>query len=162
MKKLFFVLLIVFLFLFENKTICQEYRLGLGFRGGINSGISGKMFVYKGDKMFGAFEAIVGMHYKYKGYSATVLYELQHEIHIKSMRYATLYYFVGIGLHGGMHYNDANKLSPGTGADAIAGLEYIFADFPVSIGLDIRPYLDLYKDRKFFPDAAVTIRWVLK
>jgi hypothetical protein len=65
-----------------------------------------------------------------------------------------LYFQYGFGAHIGYRYTDRYKVlnrtyqltdyrfSPLLGIDGMAGFEYRFPDFPVIVGVDIRPYFE--------------------
>lgn len=162
--------LLVLGLLFSIASYSQEYKYGIGARFGSSNGISLKGFVQAYDDKYLAFEAIVGR--RYEGYSFTGLFEFQKEIHIQRMRYSALYYYAGIGPHVGSYgldseFTDRNNKSYNAsvlnfGADAVLGLEYVFADFPISLGADFRPYYDVLNPGPHYFDAGITLRFVIK
>jgi hypothetical protein len=47
------------------------------------------------------------------------------------------------------------------GIDGIIGLEYVFRDIPINIGLDWKPALNIIGNTSFWPDkGAVSIRYI--
>lgn len=166
MKKILLVLGL----LFSLNIYSQEYKYGVGARVGSSNGISLKAFVQALDDKYLAFEAIGGI--RYGGYNFVGLFEFQKEIHIQKMRYAALYYYAGIGPHIGTYglgsgYQNRdkevyNKSVLNFGADAVLGLEYVFADLPISLGADFRPYYDVLNPGPHYFDAGITLRFVIK
>jgi hypothetical protein len=49
------------------------------------------------------------------------------------------------------------------GADGLAGLEYIFYEVPISVGVEVKPYLELFGhddfDAQLF-DFAFTVKYL--
>jgi hypothetical protein len=85
-----------------------------------------------------------------------------------------LVFFYGAGVHVGFEtwkeprYNNNlvwydSRSSVIAGLDALAGLEYVFYEAPVSIGLEAKPYFDLF-GRKVFDlqlfDFAFTVKYL--
>ncbi len=167
MKKLY---IIFFTIILSTNLYSQEYKYGFGARLGFSNGLSAKAFVYADESKYMAVEGIIGV--RFGGYNFTGLFQVQKEFHIAGMRYATLYYYAGFGGHLGSYdpilyerahllpYSGANILS--VGADGVAGLEYVFADFPVTVGIDFRPYIDLINPSVNFFDAGLTLRYCIK
>jgi hypothetical protein len=154
----------------------HSYRTGIGLRLGYESGLTIKHFI-SGN---GALEGILSRGWRYGGLRITGLYEFQ-----KGFANAKgLEWFAGIGAHIGFfdggyygyrHYGEGYYDKNGNwhptgyrdryttvGIDGILGLEYIFAEVPFSVSLDIKPYFDLIGRGDHFGDAALSIRYVIK
>lgn len=160
----------------ENES---SYKTGLGIRLGYESGITLKHFF----KSNHAFEGILSRGWGYGGLRITGLYEFQKGFPgVQGFNW-----FAGIGGHigtyNGNYYGYGHHYSYGygyydkhgkwhstgyrdnytsIGIDFILGLEYQFADFPLTVGLDIKPYFDLYGPSPHYVDGALSIRYILK
>lgn len=165
MKKVIFLFLV---FSINFSAFSQEYKWAFGARIGSSIGISGKAFLSASDTKFTAAELILGR--RYGGNNVTGLFEFQKELHISGMRYATLYYYAGAGGHLGSYKalkysNRQNVLYSqnvlALGVDGVLGLEYVFADFPVSVGVDVRPFFDFVNPGYNFFDAGFTLRYCI-
>lgn len=147
------------------------YNTGIGIRfGGWESGLTVKHFLPSG----AALEGILSSGWHYSGTRLTGLYEIQ-----KSISGASgLYWFYGFGGHVGL-YNERYWYSgdckdgkyeykgmwyncDGTratvGIDGIIGLEYFFGEIPFTIGIDIKPSIDLVGWGSRFGDSAFSLR----
>lgn len=171
MKRIFTLLVIAMLAMTVN---AQNYNTGLGFRlGGINSGISIKHFTGSST----ALEGIVG--FARHSFTFTGLYE-KHQ----SFPNATgLQWYYGGGAHVGFftnnynygyyyyYKNKGNKVLVYTdnvytstmylGADFILGLEYKFTGAPITVGLDVKPQIDLIPGFYGYFDGALSFRFTL-
>ena len=157
----------------------QSYRTGLGLRLGYESGLTIKHFVNAN----GAIEGILSRGWGYGGFRITGLYEFQKAF----ANGKGLQWYAGIGAHIGFYngnyygykyygyygegYYDKNGNWHPTGyrdhyttvgIDGILGLEYVFADVPLSLSLDIKPYFDIIGRGDRFGDGALSIRYVIK
>ena len=165
MKKYLFISAFLLIVSF---SFSQEYKLGIGARAGYSNGLTAKYLFYHDESKYMGVEALAGQ--RDGGTLFTGLWNLQKEYHIKGMRYATLYYYFGIGGHLGQYgasstfaiNNGYNKQISTIGVDGTVGLEYVFADFPISLGIDIRPYYDLINPGKNYYDLGATLRYVFK
>lgn len=166
MKKLF----VLFALLTATMTLkAQEYQTGLGLRlGGINRGITVKHFLGGTS----AIEGIVG--FARHSISITGLFE-------KHQPFPTapgLSWYYGGGAHigsmsgdytyGYYHSNkdkyDYHENYDNTfymGVDFIIGLEYKFKDVPISLGLDVKPQIDIVPGFYTYFDGALSIRFTL-
>jgi hypothetical protein len=150
------------------------YKTGIGLRFGPEAGLTLKHFLNKN-----AVEVILSSGWGYGGFRLTGLYE----VHKPFPSVKGLDWFFGGGAHVGTYsgryygysaynggYHDKNgKWHPDyrsrymtLGIDGILGLEYLFEDFPITIGLDIKPYIDLIGWGNHFADGAFTIRYAIK
>jgi len=85
-----------------------------------------------------------------------------------------LVFFYGFGIHAGYESWDvahwdydtrwySTRTSPIAGLDGLAGVEYVFYEIPLSLGLEVKPYFDVF-GRKTFDmqlfDFAFTIKYL--
>lgn len=129
----------------------QDYKTGIGLRGGTSWGLTLKHFV--GQKA--AFEGIL---YGYgDGFHVAGLYE----IHNTAFDVEHLKWYYGFGAHlGSLNGADDNNNFV-LGIDGVLGIEYSFSEAPISIGLDWNPYFNLVGDTNFYPQSgALSIRYI--
>lgn len=120
----------LFLCLLPEKATAQPYRSAVGIRGGYSSGFTFKYFVERD------FALDVQAVYNEHGFQFHGLYDYQFSPYNRER----LYYYAGAGAYGG-NWQDELAL----GLAAAAGAEFAFWSAPVSIGLEWRPNLNLYK-----------------
>lgn len=147
--------------------LAQNYKTGIGLRGGYVSGLTLKHFVNSNS----AVEGIVSP--RWGGVLVTGLYER----HATAFQVQQLQYYGGIGAHLGFwghdnhhdhhpwfdddhhHHDDQHVIF---GADFILGLEYSFQEIPFSIGIDWKPGLNLVGHQGFwFSDVAFNLRFLI-
>jgi len=155
MKKLVLVLLLaVFVLSFVN---AQDYRTGVGLRGGTYNGLTIKHFL--GERT--AVEGLLST--RWGGFEITGLYE----IHNPAFEVDRLKWYYGLGGHIGFY--NGNKTNWGTygtsytviGVDGILGLEYSFTEFPINVGIDWKPAFNFVGYSRFFGDGgAFSIRYI--
>lgn len=171
MKKFILIFTLLIAVLVTNG---QDYKTGLGFRlGGINTGISVKHFTGSTT----ALEGIVG--FARHSFVVTGLYEK----HQSFPNAAGLKWFYGIGGHAGFFTGDytygyyyyykykGNKVIGVTdntytstlyiGGDVILGIEYKFPKTPITLGLDVKPQIDIVPGFYGYFDGAFTFRFTL-
>jgi hypothetical protein len=167
MKKYILSTLFVLFFITIN---AQPYATGIGIRfGGISSGITVKHFTNTNT----ALEGIVG----FGGHSLilTGLFEKHQEFPTAP----GLFWYYGGGVHLGFvnsdysyydyyykrHKHDGHEdlydSNVFFGADFILGLEYKFKDTPISLGLDIKPNVDIVPGFYGYWEGAFTFRFTL-
>lgn len=147
----------------------QEYRQQIGLRGGVSSGISYKLFKSE----LKAMEGIIS--YRDRGIQLTALIETYRPVYLKHTD--RVYFFSGMGAHIGyaQWYTDrilddpifrrnylGEHFSPVLGLDAIMGFEYRFLRIPFVIGLDYKPYFELFGPNFFslnLLDFGITIKY---
>ena len=129
----------------------QDYRNGIGIRGGYNNwGLTFKHFVSEKN----AFEGI--LYAAPHGFNVTGLYE----IHNEAFEVDNLNWYFGFGAHLGS-YDEGDDQSVVLGADGILGIEYSFTEAPINIGLDWNPYFNIIGDPGFKPAGfAISIRYI--
>ncbi len=157
MRKLFITCIAV---LFIAVAVdAQDYRTGIGFRGGYYNGLTVKHFLAS-EK---AVEGLLVMP-PWGGFLLTGLYE----IHGPAFNVSGLNYYYGVGGHlgqwrgktGEKHYN-ADKNYTVLGIDGILGIEYNFGELPFNVSLDFKPALNLTGGYLYYPDEfALSIRYV--
>jgi hypothetical protein len=150
------------------------YKTGIGLRGGWEGGLTVKHFI-KSDR---ALEGILSRGWGYRGARITGLYE----IHKPFPNAGVLDWFYGIGAHVGFYdddYYDRDCKDGGyynkdgkwkgcrdrymvLGIDGILGLEYQFTEIPFTIGVDIKPFIDIVGWGDHFGDGAFSIRYTFK
>ena len=155
----------VSLFLFPVlSTQAQNYRSpfqnAIGLRAGIYPGASYKQFLRSNNSL-----EFLGQT-RFEGILVTGLYEWNYHLFDDPR----INGFLGAGAHlasygsgkfedrSGVPYQD-NVLN--FGIDGIAGIEYVFEDAPITIGFDIKPFIDIVNPGSDYVDAAVTIRYIL-
>ncbi len=160
------------------------YSTGIGLRGGgYSSGLTVKHFL--SGKNGVAIEGLLTTEYKAKGARLTVLGEK----HIGIADAKGLQFYYGAGFHAGAYqgryyfaddryyYNGRNgdvyfiKSKSGSyyydentylaiGADLILGLEYKLPDLPFVVGVDYKPFFEVFHGYTgFYNDAAVSLRF---
>ncbi|TGE25767.1 hypothetical protein E5K00_11415 [Hymenobacter aquaticus] len=157
------------------------YSTGIGLRGGgYSSGLTIKHFM--SGKNGVALEALVTTEYKARGARLTLLGEKHKALaDVKGLQF---YYGAGfhLGAYQGRYYfEDARYYRYGRkkkdvyvlydyryddatyvafGADLILGLEYKMEDLPFVVGVDYKPYFEVFHGYTgFYNDAAVSLRY---
>jgi hypothetical protein len=137
------------------------YKTGIGFRGGIASGLTVKHFI----KSDAAIEGILSTSFRHRGTVITVLYEK----HAQAFNAKGLQWYYGLGGHVGFHegrhyykhghdhYYDDHVVA--LGIDGVLGLEYYIRDIPFTIGADIKPYINIPSGGGYW-DSALHVRYV--
>lgn len=124
----------------------NSYKTGIGLRAGGTSGLTFKQFV--GNRH--AIEAIVGLWHH--GVSATALYEH----HTNAFNVDGLNWLYGIGAHvsyqtGDQYFYHTSRNGTviiyephvfGIGVDGIFGMEFKIPNAPISVSLDMKPYME--------------------
>lgn len=134
----------------------QEYKTGIGLRGGFSSGLTIKHF--KNQKA--AFEGLLTT--RWQGFGITGLYE----IHNRAFEVDHLNWYYGGGAHiGFFNGNYAYWGANGTeytviGIDGILGLEYTFSEIPINLGIDWKPALNLVGYSGFWSEGGISVRYV--
>lgn len=151
------------------------YKTGIGLRLGYESGITFKHFI----KEHRALEGILTRGWGYGGGRITGLYEIHKPLpgapgfdwffgfgaHIGSFdgRYYGYY-----GYYNGGYYDKHGKWHPtgyrdyylSVGIDGILGIEYQLAEIPLTLGIDIKPWIDFYGRGSHFGDGGLSIRYI--
>ena len=155
MKKL--LLAAIFMICIVAIGNAQNYKTGIGARGGVSNGLTIKHFF--GQKAAG--ELILSS--RWKGFNITGLYEVHHQaFDINSLKW---YYGLGghVGFWNGKNVNwvKDNYDYTVTGINGVLGLEFSFKEIPVNISIDWLPTLNLSGYKGFWGDGgAVSIRYI--
>jgi hypothetical protein len=156
MKKL--VIFFALCLLLTVSVYSQDYKAGIGFRGGLSNGLTIKYFVASDQ----ALEALVAA--RWGGFHLTGMYEFHHDFFDVS----GLYLYYGFGGHYGFWKNDS-KYPGGSGdqnhnvigVNGIAGIEYNFSQIPFNISLDYKPAFNPFNKPKFWLDEfGISVRYV--
>ncbi|SHJ13201.1 hypothetical protein SAMN02745146_2383 [Hymenobacter daecheongensis DSM 21074] len=156
------------------------YGTGIGLRGGgYSSGLTIKHFL--SGKNGVALEALVTTEYKAKGVRLTLLGEKHKSVaDVKGLQF-----YYGAGFHAGSYqgryyfadqryyykgrkgdiyvirdyrYDEESYIA--VGADLILGLEYKLQDLPFVVGVDYKPFFEVFNGYTgFYNDAAVSLRF---
>lgn len=133
----------------------QDYKTGIGIRGGPFTGLTIKHFVSEK----AAFEGL--LQTRWSGFDVTGLYEIHNS---SAFNVDRLNWYYGFGAHIGSY--DAKYAPWGTtgsviGIDGIIGIEYNFSEAPINIGLDWKPAFNLVGDTHLRGDGgALSIRYI--
>lgn len=159
-SKLFVITFLLLAMGFTAKA--QDYKTGLGLRIGPSYGITVKHFIKSNAALEGLLNTRRG------GFSLTGLYEF----HGVAFQTEGLKYYIGGGAHIGFwdasrNYSWYNGDRDGTyttfGIDGIIGLEYTFAEVPISLSLDWKPAINLFNYSGFWgDDVGLSIRYAFK
>ena len=163
------------LLLVAQSAFSQDYKTGIGLRGGWISGLTVKHFIKEGRALEGILSPGYGWG-RYGGFQVTGLYEIHKPAFAKD-DVEGLFWFYGGGAHfgGGYHrdhwhynngawggyYHEHNYVA--FGIDFIFGIEYKIEEVPITLGLDVKPFFELVTDRDAhhgFWDSAFSIRYV--
>lgn len=150
----------IFFFFMAFTLTAQVKSSSIGLRGG---GVSGFSYKYI-DHDFKAFEIIAG--WQEGGFRMVGL--IQKYTPIASSRISNLFVFIGGGAHAGYvnyteeyvyhgsdgydYYYADNTAKPIIGGDFIAGVEYRFENIPLRLGLDYKPYFQVFGEEDFRVD----------
>jgi len=151
MRKL--ILIVILVVSMVTLAWAQDYKTGIGLRGGFSSGLTLKHFVGKKS----AFEGIAAINFGLTtGYELTGLYE----IHGLAFQVERLNLYFGAGAHIGT-YDDSNSKGINIGVDGILGIEYNFNEVPINIGFDWKPMYHIVGLTGFAPEGgALSIRYI--
>jgi hypothetical protein len=153
MKKLLLTLSLAILIIGVAKA--QDFKTGIGLRGGYYNGITLKHFI-------GSRTAMEGLLYtRWGGFELTGLYE----IHKPALDINRLEWYYGLGAHIG--FFDGSRTGWGSGnynvvgIDVIGGIEYNFKELPFNLSLDWKPAFDFVGySHLFYDGAAFSIRYI--
>ena len=173
MKNLFFCLLLLAI---TNTTFSQDYKTGIGLRGGWTSGLTAKHFIKEDAAIEGIFSS--GWR-RWTGYQITVLYEKHKAAFTSNDDIKGFFWFYGAGVHFATGYTYEKWYDkPGYGylggyhetyhysafgIDGIFGLEYKIEEVPITVGIDVKPFIEIptISGPSFgFWDMGLSIRYV--
>lgn len=143
----------------------QEFRYAAGIRAGYTSGVEFRIYTnelnsYKfllGSRMDGAvFHALKEFHqHGLFSFTDQLNFVYGGGLHVGYERWNTRYYRT----NSSYYVTNTDFIA---GIDGLAGLEYMFAEVPLSLGIEAKPYFDLF-GRKVFDlelfDFAFTIKY---
>jgi len=149
----------------------QQYDRSGGVRLGGSSGLTFKKFIVNEQ----AIEAIVSN--RENGIQLTVMYLMHQPMNVSFNDNFFFYYGVGghVGSenHGGIdkelsntdptNFNYAEKSYLTMGIDGMIGIEYRMLNVPITLSLDLKPYLNYLGFKKVkadFWDASIAIKYV--
>ncbi|WP_324672058.1 hypothetical protein [Hymenobacter sp. GOD-10R] len=154
------------------------YQTGIGLRaGGYSSGLTIKHFMSGKNNV--AVEGLVTTEYAAHGARFTLL--LEKHVPVKDLKGLQFYYGAGahLGAYRGryyfedvryrrgkkydyyyVYYVDEDRARIAGGADLILGFEYKMDDLPFVIGVDYKPFFEVFNGYTgFYQDAAVNLRF---
>jgi hypothetical protein len=142
MKRIVTVLL--FLLLLNIASNGQQYyrtSTSVGLRIGFPYGLTVRHFIDR----YNALEFIAAANLR--GFIAAGLIENEH----KTFIYPGLYWYWGLGVHGGVVDTNKNTYiytrkayaGPVFGVDAVIGLDYTFREIPLNLSFDLLPSINL-------------------
>jgi hypothetical protein len=165
------ILAIAAFILFSGLVFGQGFNQAVGIRGGIfNPGIEYRYYLNDSQSL----KALLGNRYAndLRGLQLHALTEF-YEYDLFDFSYQLVVYY-GFGVHAGYESWDVLRTRNNaswydtrtafvTGVDGLVGAEYLFYDFPVTAGLEIKPYIDVFGKRGFgiqVFDIAFTIKYL--
>jgi len=154
-----------------DDMIAQQYNRSAGIRIGGTSGVTYKKFIVEEESL----ELILSG--RNNGIQLTTLYLFHHPMQISFNE--NFYFYYGVGGHLGMEqfdqyekvlFNDdpnnffySEKQYFTVGIDAMAGIEYRMFSVPITLSLDIKPYVNYIGLRYLkadFWDASIAIKYI--
>lgn len=161
-----YFLLFLFFSLSAYYAGAQQYSRALGIRAGLSSGFEYRFYTDDTN----SYKILLGA--RDRGTQLTVLKEF-HRYDIVDFT-DQLEFVYGFGIHAGYerwdrwHYQPYytfydTRTSLIAGLDGLAALEYVFADIPVSVGLEVKPFLDVWGRRSLdveLFDFAFTVKYL--
>lgn len=163
-----FLLLII---VCSSQTYGQQYDRSAGIRLGGSSGLTFKKFVVNEQ----ALEVIVSN--RKEGIQLTGLYMMHQPMHVSFNE--NFYFYYGVGGHIGVEkHGDISKIYANNdptiftyenisyltlGIDGMIGVEYRMLSVPITLSLDLKPYLNYVGMRKVkadFWDASIAIKYI--
>lgn len=139
-------------------TCAQDYKTGIGLRGGLSNGLTVKHFIKENT----ALEGILST--RWSGFNITGLYEINNPGAFDVNR---LNWYYGAGAHIGFWDSDASWAAEDHGAytvigiDGILGIEYNFEAIPLNLSLDWKPAINLIGyTQSWFDEVALSLRFI--
>ena len=161
MKKFIIILFIISPLL----GVAQTFENAIGVRGGITAGIEYRYYTNDAN----AYKFLLGT--RNDGLQLHAMKEFhQYDLFSRTDR---LVFFYGAGMHAGYEkwlkkYADQNSVwyqdryAFLAGMDALVGLEYMFYEVPISLGIEAKPYFDIFGSHMFkveLFDIAFTLKY---
>lgn len=155
------------LFLIVSGLHAQAFMKEAGIRGGLTSGFTYRQYLNEAL----SYEGLLS--FRQGGAQFTILRQI-HEPESFGIS-DNLWFTYGYGAHGGFFFSDVYKFmwhnefyypqrrfSPVIGIDGYAGIEYRVDEFPVTFGLDYKPFFE-FSVYQFFrlrlADMAFTVKY---
>lgn len=153
MKKLLIALFFVIAIGVTSNS--QEYKTGIGIRGGLSNGLTVKHFISSDAALEGLLTT------RWNGFLVTGLYEK----HAQAFGATGLYWYYGFGAHiGSWNHNyrkDRYDNYSVIGIDGILGIEYNITEIPFNISIDYKPGINvLGRPIGMSDEVALSIRYV--
>jgi hypothetical protein len=152
-KNLLISLISVFSVLYGT---AQDYKTGIGIRGGLSNGLTVKHFISENTALEGILTT------RWRGFNVTGLYEIHNNTKVNRLNW-----YFGAGAHIGFWNGDnvkwANDNNDYTviGIDGILGIEYNFEALPFNLSLDWKPAINLIGHTGFWGDGgAFSLRYI--
>jgi hypothetical protein len=142
-------------------SFAQMYDSSVGVRLGPENGVTFKHFVNDNN----AVEVIASL--RWRGVNVTGLYE----VHKLAFDIDGLFWYFGGGAHVGVWgasspWHDASSTNNGNfaaGIDGVIGFEYTFREYPINIGIDWKPAINLIGNFHPWVDgSALSVRYIFK
>lgn len=149
------IISLAFILVVAFSVNAQDYRTGLGIRGGLSNGLTVKHFISDVSALEGLLTT------RWNGFLFTGLYE----VHAQAFGVKGLYWYYGGGAHIGAwnhHYKSdrADNYSV-IGIDGILGMELNITEIPFNISVDYKPGLNvLGKPLGMTDEVALSVRYV--
>ena len=160
---------IILLLSLPTLVSAQQYGKSAGIRLGGTSGITYKQFIVNEQ----AIETIVSG--RNGGVQLTILWTMHHPMEISFNE--NFYFYYGVGGHLGMEKHDditkkldtvsgfwyESKKYIALGVDALIGIEYRMLNIPITLSMDMKPYLNYVGMRKLdgqFWDVAIAVKYI--
>lgn len=162
MKRLFLVSVLI---IFSSHSFSQDFKQAVGIRAGYTGGVEYR--IYTNDE--NSYKFLLGS--RERGVIAHAIKEF-HRYGLFTFT-DQLNFVFGAGIHAGYERWDqlyyrfnssyfATKTAFIAGLDGLAGLEYMFLEIPLSVGIEAKPYFDLF-GREMFDlqlfDFAFTVKY---
>lgn len=135
----------------------QDYKTGIGLRGGVFSGITLKHFVNQND----ALEFVAAIH------SRGPLLAGMYQMHANAFDVPGLNWYYGPGAHIGFYegrhsgwFDDVDRDYVVIGVNGSVGMEYKIDEIPIALSVDIVPLLNIVGHLGLWVDAGITVKYV--
>jgi hypothetical protein len=169
MRKKYFFVLISILVLSAFTARAQYMKNAIGVRDGLSQGITYQHF-YQEDR-----DLKLLLSFRDNGIQLTALLQRYEPTMLRFGE--SFYFYYGFGMHAGLTRShhilwpyvtpdiDRNlpiRTRPVIGADGIAGIEFRIYTVPLAIGLEYKPFFDLFGHRMFrlaLGDIGFTIKY---
>lgn len=143
------IVLFCLLFLLASRAVkAQDYHSGAGLKVGMAPGVTAKHYLNRS----AALEGILS--FRWKGANLAGL----GEFHLPVFDTEGMRFYYGLGMHFGVWDSGLaiDRAASGKrfnmGVDGVVGLEYSFFHFPLSLGMDWKPNVNLITDTRLIID----------